>query len=198
MSPRYRAFFFTRSTLFGLLAAFFVSGGVVGFVTYLGAWLVRDRGVPLTSVGLLFTAAALASLVVAPLAGLLVDRVGKRPVALVTSVALGVSFLIVPAVGWGIPMFVAFGLVAFAAAFRQGALSALITELVETEHRGGYVAVRNSASQLGIAAAAWIGGSVYESAGFGGIAIVSAVMSVLAAICIMGIDEPEIIIGGHR
>lgn len=195
---RYRAFFITPSTLFGLLAAFFVSGGLLGFVTYLGAWLTRERGVPLASVGLLFTAAAVASLVVAPVAGLLADRAGKRPVALVASVALGVSFLIVPAVGWGVPMVAAFSLMACAAAFRQGPLSALITELVETEHRGSYVAMRNSASQLGIAAAVLVGGVVYEWAGFGGVAIMSAAMSTLAAICLMGIDEPDIVIAGHR
>ena len=92
-----------------------------------------------------------------------------------------VLLLMVPNLKWGIPLFLAFALISLAAAFRQGPMEALITEVVHPDRRGTFIALKNSFSQLGIAAAAFVSGLLFEWKGYLAVCWLCAAANLLAA-----------------
>jgi predicted MFS family arabinose efflux permease len=187
----YLAFLRKKSTSAGAVSAFFVSGGISVFILYLGAYLGERFGLSVTTIGLVFLLSGAASLAGALGAGPLSDRVGKRPLAIAGSVALGVLVLVVPSVDGGVMLYAVLGLTGLAAASRVAPLQSLVTELVSREDRGAYVALRNTLSQLGIAAAASLGAVLYAQGGYRTICFLSAVLSLLAAASLVLIEEPK-------
>lgn len=175
----FRKFFLRSDLLAASWMAFFVSGGVVGLITYIGVWLNTTFHVPIRSVGMIFLLSGTVSLVGAPLGGMLADRWGKRRISILSNMLLAVSILLIPVLRWGVPLFIVFGLLSLSAAFRQGPITALITELVEENERGSLVALRNIFSQLGIAAAAFLGGVLYDRWGYAAVAWLCALFTVL-------------------
>lgn len=145
----------SRSTLMGLIGAFFVSGGVVGFTSFAGVWLFQAFRVDTRSVGLVYALAGAAAIGGGVLGGYLADRFGKRRIALQGSVALLILLLIVPTFTLSTTLVVLVAVAAFVAALRIAPLQALITELVAPHERAPYVALRTACSQLGIAATVW-------------------------------------------
>ena len=77
-----------------------------------------------------------------------------------------------PPVGTGALLFV--GVLSITAAARQAPLHALTTQLVSSEVRGSYMAVRNAASQLGIAVTAAVSAAAFDQFGFGTVAWITA------------------------
>jgi predicted MFS family arabinose efflux permease len=186
----YGRFLKNKVTAAGAVSAFFVSGGISGFIVYLGAYLQREFGLSLTAVGMVFLLSGAASLVGALGAGRLSDRVGKRAVAIWGSVALGGLILAVPFLGGGLPLYAGLGLVGLAAASRVAPLQSLVTELVSREVRGAYVALRNTLSQLGIAVAAAAGASLFAWRGFTAVCILAGIFSLVAALILRWVEEP--------
>ena len=83
------------------------------------------------------------------------------------------------------------GALSIAASARQGPLHALTTELVGTENRGEYVALRNAASQLGIAVVAATSAHAFDLAGFAAVSYLAAFVTLLIpAVCIW-LKEPS-------
>src|SRR5262249_51813720 len=78
--PAFKDHFLKRDRLAGVVAAFLTSGGVVGFLTYVGAWLKTSYGLEVDKIGLLFMVSGLAAVVASPLSGWLADHAGKRNV----------------------------------------------------------------------------------------------------------------------
>ncbi len=98
--------------------------------------------------------------------------------------------LAIPRVELGILLFALFGAASFTFAFRQGPLHALATELVSNKTRGALVAMRNTASQTGIALAAIMCGQLYDVYGYAAVGLFSAIATLVAAFCIMMMREP--------
>ena len=177
--------------LAGMVAAFLTSGGIVGFLTYVGAWLTFDHNVSVTKVGLLFMAAGFAAVAASPIAGWLSDRIGKRAVIVVSNILLACLFLVVARMAWGIPVVLGIAALSVAASARQAPLHALTTELVNTEVRGEYVALRNAASQFGIASIAAASSYAFDSGGFSRVAIIAAIATALVPVSCIWIREPR-------
>lgn len=172
--------------------AFLVSGGLVGFITYIGQWLHDRFAIATGGITLIFMAGGLASVIGAPLGGILSDRWGKRTVSIVSNVLLAAAVAMVPFLPWGKFLILAFGLTGLGAAFRQGPLTALMTEMVPTVQRGSFIALRNISSQLGIGAIALAGGALYEHYGYGAVTTLCALMTALVAILLTThIVEPQ-------
>src|SRR5262249_28720670 len=91
----YKDHFLKRDRLAGVVAAFLTSGGIVGFLTYVGAWLKTSYGMEVDRIGLLFMVSGLAAVVASPLSGWLADHAGKRNVIIWANVLLAVLFLVV-------------------------------------------------------------------------------------------------------
>lgn len=177
-----RSFFRRRDTSAGLVIAFLVSGGLYGFIYYIGQWLNSSFGVPTGTIGWVFMLGGLVALVSAPMAGILSDRWGKRSVSIAGNILLAISVALVPLMPWGASLLIIFGITSLGAATRQGPLAALMTELVPTSERGSFIALRNVFSQMGIGLVVLAGGAIYERHGYLAVTTLCAGMTFLVAI----------------
>lgn len=188
----FRSLVARRDVVAALSIAFLVSAGLVGFVTYIGQWLHDRFLIPTGGITLVFMLGGMASVAGAPLGGILSDRWGKRTVSIISNgfLALAVAFL--PFLPWGPWLLFAFAVTGLAAAFRQGPLTALMTEMVRQAQRGSFIALRNISSQLGIGAAAFVGGVLYQRSGYVAVTSLCAAMTALVAVLLMThIVEPQ-------
>ena len=183
--------FESRERIAAIAAAFFVSGGFVGFLAYIGTWLQKDLNLGEGAIYLFFISVGIASLVGAFVAGPVADKFGKRGLSILATLVLAPTLLLIPNLAWGGPLFAAFLVASLAFAFRQGPLQALATELVSRRARGALVAVRNTASQIGIAVATVASGWLYDKLDYRAVGIFSGVMTMAAAFCIFLMKEPR-------
>ncbi len=186
---RYRSFFASRATALGALSAFFITGGVTGFLLFLGAYLQSDLGLSLGEVGMVFLWSGIASLAGAFGAGRLSDRIGKKKVALAGCLSLAVFVLVAPRLE-GPLLYAILGLVGVSVAARLAPLQSIVTELVPPESRGSYVALRNTLSQTGNAVAA-IGAAALYDRGFDSVCAMAAAFSLAAFLLLFWIEEPR-------
>jgi predicted MFS family arabinose efflux permease len=167
----------------GMAAAFLTSGGIVGFLTYVGAWLKTSFDMGVDRIGLLFMVSGIAAVLASPLSGWLSDHAGKRNVIIWSNV--------VAKAGLGVWLVIGIAMLSIAASARQAPLHALTTEIVVADIRGEYIAMRNAFSQLGIAAVATISASAFDAAGFSAVALVAAVATLLIPVCCIWLREPK-------
>jgi predicted MFS family arabinose efflux permease len=104
---------------------------------------------------------------------------------------LAPGFVLTSRLDWGGSLFLAVGLLGVVASARQAPLHALTTELVGDAERGSYVALRNAASQLGIAVLTTLGAAAFELSGFAGTAWVAAAATLLLIPVCALIREPD-------
>lgn len=173
----------------GMAAAFLTSGGLVGYLTYVGAWLANERHIAIERIALIFMLSGVAAVGASPLSGWLSDHAGKRNVIIGANLILAPVFLIVARLDWGWPLWVGISVLGVAASARQAPLHALTSEIVGAEIRGEYTAVRNAASQVGIAAAAAVSARVFDASGFAGVSIVAAILTVLIPVTCIWLRE---------
>lgn len=186
-----RIVFEGRPRIAAIAAAFFVSGGFVGFFSYLGTWLRKDLHLNTTSMNIFFALVGIALLIGAFVAGPVADRFGKRGLSILATVALAPMLLLMPNLSWGVGLFATFLIASLAFAFRQGPLQALATELAPSHARGALVAIRNTASQIGIAFAGVASGWLYDKLGFRAVGVFGGLMTLAAAVCIFFMREPR-------
>lgn len=178
----FRSFLRRQDTAAALVIAFLVSGGLVGFLTYIGQWLSSSFDLTTRTIGWVFMLGGVVAVGSAPLGGILSDRWGKRAVSIAGNIVLAAGITLVPFLPWGWGLLAIFGLASLGAAFRQGPLTALMTELVPAAQRGSFIALRNISSQLGIAAAAYTGGVLFQRYGYASVTSLCGAMTVLVAI----------------
>jgi predicted MFS family arabinose efflux permease len=128
--------------------------------------------------------------VASPIAGWLADHLGKRTVIIGANLALALMFVVVARLNWGVGLILAIAALSIAASARQGPLHALTTELVGSEIRGEYIAVRNAASQLGIAAVATLSSASFDAGGFAAVSYLAAFTTLLIPISCLWLQEP--------
>lgn len=181
----------SRSTRMGLISAFFVSGGLVGFTTFLGTWLAEAFHAGTREIGLIYALAGGGAVVGSVLGGTLADRFGKRRIAARSSAAMIFCLLLLPTFTWSATLWALICITAFFAALRVAPLQAIITEVVAPTERATYVALRNGASQLGIAAAVAVGARFYASNGLTGVGLLCAALTLGAWLTIRLLDDPH-------
>jgi predicted MFS family arabinose efflux permease len=189
-SPRFIDHFRKRDRFAGMVAAFLTSGGIVGFLTYVGAWLKTTYDMGIERIGLLFMVSGVAAVVASPLSGWLSDHAGKRNVIIWSNVVLAFLFMIVARAGLGVWLVVGIAMLSIAASARQAPLHAITTEIVTPETRGEYIAMRNASSQLGIAAVATISATAFDRAGFSAVALIAGLTTLLIPVCCIWLKEP--------
>jgi predicted MFS family arabinose efflux permease len=177
----YLDFLQKRQTLGALLSSFCASAGTTGFLAFLGIWLHDAFGISGKKVGLVFLVSGAAALVASPLAGSLSDRIGKRTQFAASNIALALLLVLLPHLSWGVLLFGVFCAISLAAAFRQGPMEALLTEVVPASSRGSFIALKNSFSQMGIALAALLSGIAFESTGYSAVCWIGVVANLAAS-----------------
>ena len=165
-----------------------MTGGLTGFLLFLGAYLRSRFSLSLTEVGNVFLLTGLATLVGALAAGRLADRIGKLPVIIAGSAALALFLVVVPETV-GLVHYLSLALVGLSAAARVAPLQSLVTQLVAHESRGAYVALRNTLSQGGSATAAALASGLYER-GFHYVCWMTSGFTIVALVLILFIEEP--------
>jgi predicted MFS family arabinose efflux permease len=185
----YLSFLKSRSTAAGALSAFFVTGGLTGFLLFLSAFLREQIGLTLSERSHVFLLCGVASVGGALGAGRLSDRIGKLRIAMAGSFALAVVLVAIPAVS-GAWLYLALALVGVAAAARVAPLQSIVTELVPAEARGAYVAFRNTLSQCGNATAAVLASALYGR-GFEYVCWMTAAFSLAALGLLFLVEEPR-------
>jgi len=178
----------SKSNTRGILAAFFVSGGLVGFVTYLGIWLSDAFFLQTNQIGLVYALVGFTAVAGGALGGIFADKIGKQKMIVYSSKAMALFLLVLPTFNWSITLFVLMSIVSILAALRIAPLQALITEIVSADERPSYIALRNTSSQIGIALTVAICGQIYNSFGLAGVCLVCSVLTVGAWLSIQGID----------
>jgi DHA1 family inner membrane transport protein len=174
-----------------MVIAFCVSGGIAGAITYAGAWMHVQFRVTTRTIGLVFLAGGMLALVGAALGGAVSDRYAKKSVAIASSVLLALSLVLLPFLPWSGLLVAVFGLANFAAACRQGPVTALMTELVPRRGRGAFIAMRNVASQIGIATTALLGSILFERFGYSGVGVLCAALTLVVVLLLKTqIQEP--------
>lgn len=174
----------------GILGAFFVSGGLVGFVTYLGIWLSDAFYLTTKQIGLSYALAGGTAVIGGALGGIFADRIGKQKMIIYSSAAMSLVLLILPTFNWSITLFILIGITSSLAALRVAPLQALVTELVSSTERPSYIALRNTGSQIGIALAVGVSGQIYKSLGIFGVCLVCSILTIGAWLSIKGITDP--------
>ncbi len=178
---QYLSFIKAPGCLYALLSSLFASAGTTGFLAFLGVWLHDAFGIPGSRVGLVFLVSGAAALLASPLAGSIADRIGKRLQFLLSSMSLALLLFILPGLRWGPVLFAVFGVISLSAAFRQGPMEAVLSEIVPSAARGTFVALKNSFSQLGIGLTAMFSGILFDSHGYTAVCDLGAVANLLAA-----------------
>lgn len=185
-----RLLFDNRERIAAIAAAFFVSGGFVGFFFYLGSWLKQTLSFTTRDFDIVFAIIGLMLLIGVVIAGPVSDKLGKRGVSILSTIVLSAMLLLIPTLNRGVLLYISLMAAALSFAFRQGPLQALATELVPRRSRGTLVAARNTASQIGIAIATLFCGQLYDHIGYRAVGVFSAVVSLAAAVCIFIMKEP--------
>jgi MFS transporter, DHA1 family, inner membrane transport protein len=182
---QYISFLKNRSCLGALFSSLFASAGTMGFLAFLGMWLHNAFGISSSKVGLVFLISGAAALLASPLAGSIADRIGKRLQFILSCLSLAIFLFVLPELRWGTALFVIFGIISLSAAFRQGPMEAVLTEIVSSRSRGAFVALKNSFSQLGIGLITLLSGILFDSKGYSAVCFVSAACNLLAAGCML-------------
>jgi DHA1 family purine base/nucleoside efflux pump-like MFS transporter len=178
---QYMRFLKSQIPLGALLSALFASAGTMGFLAFIGVWLHDSFGIPGSKIGLVFLVSGAAALLASPFAGSLADKIGKRLQFVVSCISLALFLFILPELRWGFVLFVVFGIISLSAAFRQGPMEALLSQIVPSASRGRFVALKNSFSQLGIGLATMFSGMLFEYGGYSAVCFLGAVSNMLAA-----------------
>jgi MFS transporter, DHA1 family, inner membrane transport protein len=169
-----------RRPLGGVISSFFASAGTMGFLAFVGVWLHDSFGISGREIGLVFLVSGTAALLASPFAGMLSDRIGKRLQFGIGNIIIALLLILLPHLRWGWALFVLFCLISLAAAFRQGPMEAMLTELVPTTARGSFIALKNAFSQMGIALAALASGLLFERQGYLAVCGLGAVSNLAA------------------
>ena len=198
-SPRSMRFYFgmyprlllQRETLAAVAVSFCISGATLAFLTFISDYLDQSFGLRPVQISWLFVTAGVAAAVGSPVSGWISDRFTKRRVFLVANTLLVVPLLALDRLEWGSPLIGLFFLISLCIAFRQTALQALQTELVDREQRGSFLALRNTFSQLGISVAVLVAGYLYSQMGYRGVTRWAALLTLLGSVMLYQvIQEP--------
>ncbi|MEE8348391.1 MAG: MFS transporter [Acidobacteriota bacterium] len=165
-----------------VVTSFCVSGATLAFLTFISDHLDLEFGLQPVQISWLFITAGVAAALGSPLSGWMSDRFTKRRVFLAANTLLAVSLLALHRLPWGGLLFGLFFLISLCVSFRQTALHTLQTELVLTEKRGSFIALRNGFSQLGISISVLVSGSLYSTMGYGGVTTWAAILTLLSCL----------------
>jgi predicted MFS family arabinose efflux permease len=171
--------------------SFGVSGATLAFLTFISDYLDVEFGLQPVQISWLFLTAGVAAALASPLSGWMSDHFTKRRVFLAANTVLGLSLLALSRLPWGGLLFGLFFLISLCVSFRQTALQTLQTELVLTERRGSFIALRNGFSQLGIAGSVLVAGILYSTMGYGGVTAWAAFLTLLSSLVFYwAVQEP--------
>jgi len=127
---------------------------------------LRELGMSLTQIGIVYTASSISGIIFAPVFGRLSDKIGRKPIIILSMASFSLVFLlyslsrsflhILPVLILEGGMWAAFGAVT----------PAFVADIAKERERGEYMGIYNQAWYTGWAIGPFLGGFLAESIGF--------------------------------
>jgi predicted MFS family arabinose efflux permease len=141
---------------------------VSNFVVYLPSWAEAELGLDASDVATMFAVGGVASVLFGPAAGRLSDRIGRRPLILVSCLAGALHFAATTVFARGAASAaIMFFLAMVILALRLSPLQALLTALVPDARRGAFMSLVIAIGQIGGGLGAGVAGLLYTELGYG-------------------------------
>jgi predicted MFS family arabinose efflux permease len=164
------------------------------FTSFLPTWLESTVGVSGYSIALLFAIGGSANVLASPLAGRVSDRLGRKPLVVGSSIALGLCSAVAPVL---IVNFASAATLFFIAMITVGIrispLQSLLTALVPDQNRGLLMGLSMSVGQAGFGIGSFVASSTFGTYGYASNALAGAAATVImAALVHYGLPEPSL------
>ena len=188
----YRAMLARSEIAAAAVAYFTMFLGVSFFVVYLPYWLEQSLGATPNAIATLFVVGGIANVLTGPQAGKLSDRIGRKPVILLSCVGLSIVMLLTTVLVrefWA--AYFLYFIIMVLVAMRLSPFSALLTTLVSAERRGSLMSMTLALGQIGFAVGAAAAGPLYSRFGYGSNTVLGAVaVLIMAGIVAYLVPEP--------
>ena len=137
-----------------------------GMIYSIFSLYLRDLGMSLTQIGIVYTASSISGIIFAPVFGRLSDKIGRKPIIILSMASFSLVFLlyslsrsflhILPVLILEGGMWAAFGAVT----------PAFVADIAKERERGEYMGIYNQAWYTGWAIGPFLGGFLADSIGF--------------------------------
>ncbi|MBL8948662.1 MAG: MFS transporter [Myxococcales bacterium] len=155
---------------------------VSNFVVYLPSWAEAELDLDASGVATMFAVGGVASVLFGPTAGKLSDRIGRRPLILVSCLAGALHFATTTVFARGAASAaIMFFLAMVILALRLSPLQALLTALVPDARRGAFMSLVVAVGQIGGGLGAGVAGLLYTELGYGACTIAAAAAMLVTA-----------------
>jgi len=164
------------------------------FTSFLPSWLETTIGVSSYEIALLFAIGGTGNILASPAGGRLSDEIGRKPIVVWGSMALGLLMAVAPFYISGFTMAaVLFFMAMVTVGIRVSPLQSLLTALVPDQERGLLMGLAMSIGQAGFGFGSFLASITYGPYGFVSNSVVGAAAMVLMAILVhVGITEPRL------
>jgi len=163
------------------------------FVIYMPTWAETSLGMDADAIALLFVVGGTASVVFGPQAGRLSDRLGRKPLIVLSCVGTAVLFAASTfVVRVPTALYVLFFVAMVLLAMRLSPFQALLTALVDERRRGTLMSLVVAIGQLGGGIGAAIAGPLYAEQGYLGCTLLAAGSILATGLLVLAwIPEPS-------
>ena len=191
---KYRTVLRGPSVLAAVGSYFLMFCGFGLFASFLPTWLETTIGVTGYEVALLFAVGGCANILAAPSAGRISDEIGRKPLVVWASVALGLIMLIAPSAIVGFTSAaVLFFLAMASVGIRISPLQSLLTALVPDQRRGLLMGLAMSIGQAGFGIGSFVASATYAFYGYVSNTVTGAIaMLGMAVLVHWGLPEPRL------
>jgi predicted MFS family arabinose efflux permease len=164
------------------------------FTSFLPSWLETTIGVSSYGIALLFAIGGTGNILASPAGGRLSDEIGRKPIVVWGSMALGLLMAVAPFYISGFMMAaVLFFLAMVTVGIRVSPLQSLLTALVPDQERGLLMGLAMSIGQAGFGFGSFLASITYGPYGYVSNSVVGAAAMVLMAVLVhVGITEPHL------
>jgi predicted MFS family arabinose efflux permease len=164
------------------------------FTSFLPSWLETTIGVSSYGIALLFAIGGTGNILASPAGGRLSDEIGRKPIVVWGSLALGLLMAVAPFYISGFTMAaVLFFLAMVTVGIRVSPLQSLLTALVPDQERGLLMGLAMSIGQAGFGFGSFLASITYGPYGYVSNSVVGAAAMVLMAVLVhVGITEPRL------
>lgn len=166
----------------------------IGFyVVFLPTWLEDSIGLNGAQTASLFAVGGVANIITGPIAGKLSDRIGRKPLIVISCLAMGVVMAATTfVVDSLVTAYIFFGLAMITVGMRISPLQSLVTALVSDARRGMMMSLVVAVGNAGMFFSSALVGYVYSHSGFLATTLIAAVSIIaMGALVQFGLPEPK-------